>query len=96
LTDGHRRPLENQRHKNLQWIGSIGLAPERFLLDGVVKEGHRETEINSEEIIFFGKCRAVVPCIVVKDGQRFHNLRLFVRTTENDAWKLLGWANERL
>jgi hypothetical protein len=29
-----------------------------------------------------------------KEGEKFHNLRLFVR--REGQWKLLGWANERL
>jgi hypothetical protein len=36
--------------------------------------------------------RAVVKCIVELNGNRYHNLRMFVK--HKDVWKILGWANE--
>lgn len=56
---------------------------------GEPKPGVRETTINSIEI--YGD-RAVVACIVLLAGKKYHNLRLFVR--RENQWKLLGWANE--
>jgi hypothetical protein len=62
-------------------------------LDSVSEKAARTTEIESIELV--GEARAVVRAIVTVQGdvpQRFHNLRLFIRT--DDGWKLLGWANE--
>ena len=59
-------------------------------LEGVRPSDDRETEIESIEI--YGD-RAIVTCVVtLKDGKKFHNLRLFIR--DEGGWKLLGWANE--
>ena len=60
-------------------------------LEAVAPNSERDTEI--ESIHRYGD-RAVVACIVTMrpGGQRYHNLRLFVRRKE--GWKLLGWANE--
>jgi hypothetical protein len=46
--------------------------------------------------------RAVVTCIVTQGGDRFHNIRLFVKVKEKleagvrANWKLLGWANKKI
>ncbi len=55
------------------------------------KPGPRETKVESIEI--YGD-RAVVVCVVTFGGNKYHNLRLFVRREKQ--WRLLGWANERL
>jgi hypothetical protein len=62
-------------------------------LEGVASCSDRDTQI--ESVNLYGE-RAVVTCIVTMKptGERYHNLRLFVRTKE--GWKLLGWANEPL
>ena len=51
--------------------------------------GSRETKVESIEI--YGD-RAVVACVVTFGGNKYHNLRLFVR--RENQWRLLGWANE--
>jgi hypothetical protein len=51
--------------------------------------GRRETEVESIEI--YGD-RAIATCMVKSGGQRYHNLRMFVR--REDEWKLVAWANE--
>lgn len=62
-------------------------------LAGVDKSSERLTEI--EEIRLLGSLRALVTCIVTRDGIRYHNVRLFVRADEKTQdWKLLAWANE--
>jgi hypothetical protein len=52
-----------------------------------------------EAVHLFGSKRAIVTCRVTTDTgsvrEAFHNVRLFIRS-EDGAWKLLGWANERL
>jgi hypothetical protein len=60
-------------------------------LTTVAPGSKRDTEV--ESIQLYGD-RAVVASIVTlrPGGQRYHNLRLFVR--REDGWKLLGWANE--
>jgi hypothetical protein len=60
-------------------------------LQKVKKGGSRVTRI-IEPIELYGD-RAIVKCIVTADGQKFHNIRLFVR--RDGGWKLLAWANER-
>jgi hypothetical protein len=55
------------------------------------KPSPRETKVESIEI--YGD-RAVVMCVVTFGGNKYHNLRLFVRREKQ--WRLLGWANERL
>jgi hypothetical protein len=51
----------------------------------------RETKVEAIEI--YGN-RAVVKCVVIFGGSKYHNLRLFVR--HDNQWRLLGWANEQL
>lgn len=65
---------------------------EEFLM-GVASSSDRDTQV--ESIHLYGD-RAVVTCMVTlkTTGERYHNLRLFVRRKE--GWKLLGWANEPL
>jgi hypothetical protein len=50
------------------------------------------------DIILQTSTVAVVRCTITttKDGVpgRFDNVRLFVRASERDPWKLLAWANE--
>jgi Domain of unknown function (DUF4440) len=64
-------------------------------LNNVKAGGLRETEI--ESIAILGHDRAIVTCVVSMDieeqRRRFRNVRLFVRSEDNQ-WKLLGWANE--
>ena len=68
-----------------QFLGAVGAS------------ATRETVI--EAIQLFGSKRAVVTCrVTMTTGsitESFHNVRLFVRM-QDDAWKVLGWANERL
>jgi Domain of unknown function (DUF4440) len=67
----------------------------RIFLKSVKAGSRRDTEI--ESITVLGRDRAIVTCVVSMDmeGQekRFRNVRLFVRSEDNQ-WKLLGWANE--
>ena len=63
----------------------------KAFVDGVKGSSRRDTEI--ESISFFGKERAIVTCVVTMDGNRYHNIRLWVRQPRQD-WKLIGWANE--
>lgn len=64
-------------------------------LDGISASASRETAI--ESITLLGADRALVTCLVsmsINDTpKRFHNVRLFVRSSDRE-WKLLGWANE--
>ena len=63
---------------------------------GVAKSQERTNE--DFEIVLRTATVAVVRCtvITVKNGRpgRFNNVRLFVRPTEKDPWKMLAWANE--
>lgn len=64
-------------------------------LQGVEKGSARLTEI--EEIRLLGPLRALVTCVVTRDGIRYHNVRLFIRAdVMTQDWKLLAWANERV
>ena len=59
--------------------------------------GTRETAVVSIEIL--GEVRAIVRAIVTTTDangkKRYDNLRLFTRDPD-DAWRLVGWANEEL
>jgi hypothetical protein len=54
-------------------------------------DSRRQTQV--ESIALWGN-RAVVTCIVTIGNMRYHNVRLFIR--QDQAWKILGWANEPL
>jgi hypothetical protein len=60
----------------------------------------RVTQVDSISLI--GRERLIVTCVVTMDGQRYHNVRVFVpnrrpRVSDTDSeWLLLAWANEPL
>lgn len=93
---GDAKWLEGVLSQELSFRRANGKVVNRaqFLLD-VKPRSASQTRI--ESVHLFGE-RAVVTCIVTLtiDGKEaeFHNVRLFVR--ESGAWKLLGWANERV
>jgi Domain of unknown function (DUF4440) len=68
---------------------------EQFI-SAVAKSARRTTEVQS--ISVFIANRALVACIVTMEmpegPTRFHNLRLFTRSSPRSQWKLLAWANE--
>ncbi len=55
-------------------------------------KGPRSCDPRSIEIVPLGESRAIVNCVVTRDGSAFYNTRLFVKDVE--GWKLLAWANE--
>jgi hypothetical protein len=58
---------------------------------GEAQPGPRETKVISIDL--YGD-RAIVSCVVTFGGNKYHNLRMFVRREK--LWKLLGWANEQV
>ena len=62
----------------------------------VKPSAQRSTEI--ESIALLPRDRAIVTCVVTvraPDGaKRFHNARMFTRTSSDQPWLLLAWANE--
>ena len=71
----------------------------RFLED-LAKSTPKAHTTQVHSICLIGTERLAVTCVVTVDGQRFHNLRIFVpnrkpRQSEADPeWLLLAWANE--
>jgi len=59
-----------------------------------LKDGGDRTPVGDMEITLLGKDRAFVHCVVRSGGVDYDNARLFI--VEDDAWKLLAWANETL
>jgi len=65
----------------------------RAYLDAVSKSASRTTEITS--ITAEGDHIAIVRCVVEMAGNKFFNLRVFVREdAQSIDWKLLAWVNE--
>jgi hypothetical protein len=95
-SEGDREFLSSVLAPVLAFRRASGAVVDRATFLDAVKQGaRRETAIESIDLL--GSDRAVVTCMVsLVEGDRtkqFHNVRLFVRSSE-DAWKLLGWANE--
>jgi hypothetical protein len=63
----------------------------RQFLASVARSSERHTAIDSVQL--YGN-RAIVACVVTmkSTGDRYHNLRLWVRTKL--GWQVLGWAND--
>src|SRR5262245_52045893 len=61
----------------------------RFLQKVAKKPEPGNIQIEKVEVL---GSRAIVKCVVVQGGKRYHNVRLFVRL--EGQWKLLGWGNE--
>jgi len=88
---GDRKGLERNIAPALAFLRADGSVVDRAgFLDSVRESPARPTEVTSVKL--YGNNRAVVECIVTRDGERFHNLRLFIR--HEGEWKLLAWANE--
>ena len=69
--------------------------------DGFLKAvrdgGDRVIDPKTIDVQILGRFRAVVTCIVETKGQRYHNLRVFVRDDAGQPhWQLLAWANEEI
>lgn len=87
---GDRDGLDRNLAPALAFLRADGSVVDRDgYLATVQQSPARPTEVTSVQL--YGN-RAVVECIVTRDGERFHNLRLFIR--HEGRWKLLGWANE--
>lgn len=79
------RPVLGFRRKTGECVDAASF------LGAVQVSSFRKTTINS--VTFYDPDRALVECTVEMDGTRTHNLRLFVRPSDSNEWKLLGWAN---
>jgi len=72
----------------------------KFLTDlGTATPKPRTTHVDSISLV--SQDRLVVVCVVTMDGQRYHNLRIFVRNRKRESaadpeWLILAWANEPL
>jgi hypothetical protein len=68
---------------------------ERFIAS-VAESAERLTQVHS--ITLFEGNRAIVACTITMEtadgSKRFHNVRLFTRSSSSDLWQLLAWANE--
>ncbi len=97
-SEGDREFLSNAVAPTLAFRRANGTYVDRdTFLNGIELSARRDTEI--ESIVQLGRDRAVVNCVVsLIDGnqiKRFHNVRLFVRSSDGE-WRLLGWANEQV
>ena len=92
--EGDRNFLAGVLAPELAFLRADGKTVEdagRFLQKVAKKPAAGEWAVETVEVL--GN-RAIVKGIVMQGGRRFHNIRLFVRMDE--AWKLLGWANEEI